>query len=104
MQFVQQFGRRAYRRPLEAPEAAKLDQLFEMGRTGDNFANGVRLVVQAMLQSPKFLYLVEGPGPLTQHQVAARLSYFLWNAPPDAVLSAAADGGQLRTLAGPRAQ
>jgi hypothetical protein len=103
LQFVKQFGRRAYRRPLDAAETAKLDQLFEMGRTGADFANGVRLTVQAMLQSPKFLYLVEGPGPLTQHQVAARLSYFLWNAPPDATLSAAADAGQLGTLAGLRA-
>jgi hypothetical protein len=104
VQFIKQFGRRAYRRPLDATEVAKLDQLFEMGRTGADFANGVRLTVQAMLQSPKFLYLVEGPGALTQHQVAARLSYFLWNGPPDAVLSAAADTGQLGTLAGLRTQ
>ncbi len=68
-----------------------------------------------MLESPHFLYLVEGPGPLTQHQLATRLSYFLWNGPPDAKLSSLADSGGLRTpeslrneakrmLADPRAQ
>jgi hypothetical protein len=50
-----------------------------------------------MLESPNFLYLVEGPGPLTQHQLATRLSYFLWNGPPDAKLSSLADSGGLRT-------
>jgi hypothetical protein len=97
--FIKQFGRRAFRRPLDAEEQARYQTLFDLGRTGADFANGVRLVVQAMLQSPKFLYLLEGPGPLTQHQVAARLSYFLWNAPPDAELSAAADNGELGTMA-----
>jgi hypothetical protein len=98
--FIRQFGRRAFRRPLDDAEMTTFQKLFEQGRTGDNFANGVRLVVQAMLQSPKFIYLIEGPGPLTQHQMAARLSYFLWNAPPDATLSAAADSGQLGAMAG----
>jgi hypothetical protein len=102
--FIKQFGRRAYRRPLDDVEAATFQRLFDLGRTGADFANGVRLVVQAMLQSPKFIYLDEGPGPLTQHQMAARLSYFLWNAPPDVQLSAAADAGQLGTLAGLREQ
>ena len=102
--FIRQFGRRAYRRPLDDEEVTSFQKLFDLGRSGADFANGVRLVVQAMLQSPKFLYLIEGPGPLTQHQMAARLSYFLWNAPPDAALSAAADGGQLGTMAGLRQQ
>jgi hypothetical protein len=101
-QFIKQFGRNAFRRPLDDAETARYAALFEMGRTGVDFANGVRLVVQAMLQSPKFLYLVEGPGPLTQHQLAARLSYFLWNAPPDAQLAAAADSGGLGSLDGLR--
>jgi hypothetical protein len=97
--FVRQFGRQAFRRPLEPAEVTRYGQLFEQGRSGLDFANGVRLVVQAMLQSPKFLYLIEGPGPLTQHQLAARLAYFLWNAPPDAQLAAAADAGGLGTRA-----
>lgn len=103
-QFITRFGRRAFRRPLEDAEIQRYQGLFDLGRTGLDFANGVRLVVQAMLQSPKFLYLDEGPGPLTQHQLAARLSYFLWNSPPDAELSASADAGDLGTLPGLRKQ
>jgi hypothetical protein len=106
-QFIKQFGRRAHRAPLDDAEVARYQKLFEAGRTsagGNDFANGVRLVVEAMLQSPKFIYLIEGPGALTQHQMAARLSYFLWDAPPDTQLSAAADGGQLGSIAGLRAQ
>jgi hypothetical protein len=102
--FIRQFGRKAFRRPLDDAEVARYQSLFDTGRAGADFSNGVRLLVQAMLQSPHFVYLVEGPGPLTQHQMAARLSYFLWNAPPDAALATAADGGQLATLAGLRAQ
>jgi hypothetical protein len=101
-QFIKQFGRNAFRRPLDDAEVKRYEGLFEQGRSGLDFANGVRLVVQAMLQSPKFLYLVEGPGQLTQHQLAARLSYFLWNAPPDSQLAAAADSGALGTVEGLR--
>jgi hypothetical protein len=93
--FIHEFGRRAYRRPLEASEESQLQGLFELGRKGAGFDNGMKLVVEAMLQSPHFLYLVEGPGPLTPHQLAARLSYFLWKGPPDAQLSQLADSGQL---------
>jgi hypothetical protein len=96
-QFIRQFGRRAYRRPLADDEVARYEALFKMGRTSGDFATGITLVTEGMLESPHFLYLVEGPGPLTQHQLAARLSYFLWNAPPDAKLSTLADTGGLRT-------
>lgn len=113
-QFIRQFGRRAYRRPLTDEEVSNYQALFKTGRATD-FATGITLVTEAMLESPNFLYLVEGPGPLTQHQLAARLSYFLWNAPPDAKLSGLADAGALgtpqallaegkRMLSDPRAQ
>jgi hypothetical protein len=106
-QFIKQFGRRAHRAPLDDAEVARYQKVFDVGRTGaggNDFANGIRLVVEAMLQSPKFIYLIEGPGPLTQHQMAARLSYFLWDAPPDVALSSAADGGELGSISGLRAQ
>jgi hypothetical protein len=114
-QFIRQFGRRAYRRPLTDDEVNRYDALYKVGRSNGDFANGITLVTEGMLESPNFLYLVEGPGALTQHQLAARLSYFLWNAPPDAKLSNLADTGGLRTpealraeakrlLADPRAQ
>jgi hypothetical protein len=114
-QFIRQFGRRAYRRPLTDDEVNRLQALYKTGRADGGFTTGITMVTEAMLESPNFLYLVEGPGPLTQHQLAARLSYFLWNAPPDAKLSGLADAGGLRTpddlrgeakrlLADPRAQ
>jgi hypothetical protein len=61
------------------------------------------LVLQAMLQSPHFLYHVEvgvGPGPvrqLTPYELASRLSSFLWESAPDAALLGAADAGKLST-------
>ena len=95
--FIRQFGRRAYRRPLDDGEVSRYESVFRVGRGNGDFTSGIALVVQGMLESPHFLYLVEGPGPLTQHQLAARLSYFLWNGPPDSKLSSLADTGALRT-------
>jgi hypothetical protein len=114
-QFIRQFGRRAYRRPLTNDEIGRYEALFKVGRTNGDFANAISLVTEGMLESPNFLYLVEGPGGLTSHQLAARLSYFLWNSPPDAKLATLADAGGLgtvealrteakRMLADPRAQ
>jgi len=106
--FVTRFGRRAFRRPLESAEIDRYVEVFELGATaaGASPEDGARLVVEAMLQSPYFLYLVEVGGeegeqaivPLTQHELAARLSYFLWSSMPDAELDAAADAGELATL------
>ncbi len=77
------FGRRAFRRPLEQAELDRYRTLFRKG--------GVQLVVEAMLQSPNFLFHLE-PGP---YALASRLSYFLWDTLPDEALLAAADRGEL---------
>ena len=69
--------------------------------SGDDFADGVYACLAALLQSPGFLYQLEGaPGRLPSgavalgpHAVAARLSYALWNTLPDAALFAAANRG-----------
>jgi hypothetical protein len=103
-QFIRQFGRRAYRRPLADDEVSRYEALFKMGKSNGDFATGITLVTEGMLESPNFLYLVEGPGALTQHQLAARLSYFLWNAPPDAKLATLADKGGLGTPEALRAE
>ena len=113
--FVTSFGRRAYRRPLAEDEVLRHLEIFAAGVATpadlDPFASGVRLVVQAMLQSPFFLYRVETSDtlvgadiPLNDHEVAAKLSYMLWNTMPDADLFAAADAGELTTPAGASAQ
>jgi len=103
--FIEKFGKRAYRRPLTAAEIGRSKALFMAGRTGADVANGVRLVVQGMLQSPSFLYLVE-PAPanavgtivaVDPWAMASRLSYFLLNSMPDDVLLGAAEANQLGT-------
>ena len=106
--FVTGFGRRAFRRPLTAEEVTTYQALFEAGRRQADFATGARLVLQAMLQSPHFLYMMEPVSPAGQAPVAevsatppfalaTRLAFFLWNSTPDAALLAAAEAGQLST-------
>ena len=105
--FVDSFGKRAFRRPLTAAEQASYLALFQQGPqlvdTGDNFQRGVRVVLEAMLQSPKFLYRAElsetpagGAIALSSYEVASRISYMLVSAPPDPTLMQAADADQLR--------
>lgn len=108
-QFVRTFGRRVFRRPLMAEEERDLNALYGKGRgeLGLDHAGGIGLVLEAMLQSPSFLYRWElgprAPGQpntdglirLGDHELASRLSYFLWNSTPDATLSVAADAGKL---------
>ena len=99
--FVDGFGARAYRRPLADDERALLVGLFTASRDQYGFAKAIELVLQAMLQSPEFLYRIElgMPDPdaaeavrLTHYEVASRLSYLLWGSmPDDALLQAAAD-------------
>ena len=99
-QFVRSFGLRAYRRPLDSEEVALALVLFDVG---EDFASGIRLVVQGMLQSPDFLYRPEfgtggsGVHLLSPYEVASRLSYFLWNSMPDDELFAAAEADALST-------
>lgn len=103
-EFVQTFGMRTFRRPLEPSEVADYVSLYEIGYEGGGAANGFRLVVEAMLQSPFFLYHADvgatgvpsaTPVPLTPFELASRLSYFLWNSMPDDELFEKAKDGSL---------
>jgi len=104
--FVQTFGRRAFRRPLDDKEVTTLLHLYETERAaGETFEASLELVITAVLQSPAFLYRIErgdpegatddGLVPLTGWEVASRLSYFLWSSMPDDALLDAADRGEL---------
>ena len=99
-QFVQAFGLRAFRRPLSDVERRRYEALFgaQAAKTG-RFLEGARIVVEAMPQSPKFLFHVEsGPGGrFRDYEVASRLAYFLWDTMPDRRLIEAAANGELRT-------
>lgn len=106
--FVQTFGARAFRRPLAAAEEAALFDVYAFAREGGArpFLEGIGLVIEAALVSPQFLYhwpddAGAAPGDLVViggHELASRLSYFLWGTMPDASLFEAAAAGQ---LAGP---
>jgi hypothetical protein len=107
-EFLDRFGKRAYRRPLTGEEKARYTALFAVGKSGPaDFAGGLGLVVSTMLQSPHFLYRPElgDPSrvareglPLTAWETASRLSYFIQNTMPDDDLFAAAEGDRLRTI------
>ena len=96
--WIARIASRAYRRPASDVEIAELVQLFDASNRHDV---GARRVAEAILQSPLFLYHLEqgvGTGPvrrLTQHELAARLSFFLWRSLPDERLLSAADRGEL---------
>jgi hypothetical protein len=106
-QFIQTFGRRAFRRPLTSDERSRLQALFTAVRGQADFTTAIRAVLEAMLVSPYFLFrpelgqdlgsTVESARKLTGYEVASRLSYFLWATTPDAALLDAADAGQLET-------
>jgi len=91
-------ARRAYRRPATAPELEGLVQLVAtVQKDGESLEEGLCLALQKLLVSPHFLFRVEAqtPGPLTPHELATRLAYFLWSSMPDDELLRAADTGQL---------
>src|SRR5688500_6148403 len=101
--FVRRFGLRAFRRPLTEDEVKRYSAVFsEQARVSRRFLDGARVVVEAMLQSPHFLFHVAaGPaGRSPASDVAARPSYLLWTTMPDAALFEAAAKGELSTVAG----
>lgn len=104
-QLIQELGKRVYRRSLSAEQEEAYAAAYARGNglfeSGSPFEQGIRHVIEVMLQSPHFLYRVELSEelngeqiiPLDGHEVATRLSYLLWNSlPDDALLAAAADG------------
>ena len=111
--FITTFGQRAFRRPVAADEATRLTTLYTNARTTLklSFTDAIDVLVEAMLQSPQFLYHWEASPTaanikegnvirLSGYQVASRLSYFIWGSMPDDMLLAAAAAGQLDTAPG----
>jgi hypothetical protein len=105
-QFVEVFGSRAWRRPLDTEEIENVTAVFAWGLDTHGFSAGIELVIQVLLQSPQFLYRLEGIEPslarepfvaLSGWEMASRLSYFLWGTMPDEMLFAAAAADELGT-------
>jgi hypothetical protein len=108
--FVTELGLRAHRRPLGDEELGEYLALFAMGPALYDgltaFQAGARILIEALLQSPHFLYRVEASADaaagligLSDHEIAARLSYTLWNTMPDDALFDAAAHSALRDTA-----
>ncbi len=102
--FIDDFGLRAFRRPLSSEELEVYLELWAEVATEDGFFEGLRWVVAGMLQSPHFLYRSElgersddGNYQLTDWEIASELSYLIWGTMPDAVLFEAAAAGELST-------
>jgi len=102
-------GAVAYRRPLDAREVDGLMQFYHAGRAKAGFEDGVREAIEAVLASPHFIFRLERqpdgvrPGDIYKigdFELASRLSFFLWGAPPDDTLRTAAANGELTAPGG----
>ena len=105
-ELLSRFMTRAYRRPVSNEEVDQTAKLFEAIRPrADSFEEAIRETFASVLISPHFLYIVETREPdseneaLTDYELAARLSYFLWSSMPDERLINLAEQGKLREAA-----
>lgn len=97
-------ARKAFRRPVTREDLAGALQFYQEGRERNGFETGIQKGLMALLASPKFLYrshtIPESAAPgttmkLTDRELASRLSFFLWSAPPDDQLLDLAEQGKL---------
>ena len=123
-EIVERLATRAYRRPATEADVEGILSFYEQGAADGGFEKGVRTALQAILASPHFIFRLEGrPAEVAPegiyaidpHDLASRLSFMLWGAPPDQTLIDAARSGLLsepgelqqqarRMLADPRAE
>ena len=127
-QILTRLTERAFRRPVTETDLAPLMRFYAAGRQSGDFEEGIRRALTALLASPNFLYRAEtsqhsqvaqsgGPArltavadapadatPLTDDELASRLSFFLWSAPPDQELLDVANQGKLHDPAVLKAQ
>ncbi len=108
LSIVKRLTAQAYRGEPSAEDLQDAMKFYEQGREKGGFEGGVRLAVQSILMSPRFLFRLE-PMPaaattrayrVSDTDTASRLSFFLWGTSPDAELLRAASQGGLRTQAG----
>ncbi len=103
-QITENLARRAFRRPVTAEDVDRLMPFYDAGRQGGgSFDQGIEQLVAAVLASPDFLYRsirgskgasANSEFPLSDLELASRLSFFLWNTgPDDELLKLAAAGG-----------
>ncbi len=113
-------ARRAWRRAVDDADVAELIAFYEAGREEGSFDTGIQFALERLLVSPQFLYRIERApegaraAPVSDVELASRLSFFLWSSMPDDELLELAIAGRLgdpavletqvdRMLADPRA-
>ena len=106
---IEHFASRAFRQPVSPEKLERLVKLFDLAdRQGEVFEDSIKITLQAVLESPLFLFRVEpsqqssqpnGAYPVTDYELASRLSYFLWSSMPDDELFDLAKQGKLHETA-----
>jgi len=99
-------ARAAYRRPVSDKDVEPLLSLYEAGRADNNtFESGIQMALEGLLVSTEFLFRIERdpanvppdtPYPVSDLELASRLSFFLWSSIPDEELLSIAEQGKLR--------
>ena len=104
-QILAALARRAYRRPVTDADVETLLEFYTRGRSERGFEAGVQKAIERLLVAPEFLFRIERDPPgvapstpyrLTDLELAARLSFFLWSDIPDEALLSVAEAGRLR--------
>jgi hypothetical protein len=108
LEVLQKFAERAFRRPVAADELSDYVALLDVAKAQGGTANdGLALGLRAILLSPHFLFRVEidrdphSPAlhPVSDYELATRVSYALWSTMPDDALGSAAAAGTLHDRA-----
>ncbi len=104
-EILRKLASQAYRGPVSAQDLDGLTKFYAQGRKSADFEAGIRMALQAVLASPRFLFrLEEAPATIrigqnyriTDHDLATRLSFFIWGSGPDGELLKIAQRGTLR--------
>src|SRR4029077_10904139 len=102
-QIVSTLARRAYRRTVTDADLQRIMSFYETARRERGFEAGIEAAVQRILASPQFILRIEHDSvsgtahPVTDVELASRLSFFLWSSiPDDALLKLAAEGSLKR--------
>lgn len=103
-EFAEDFGSRAFRRPLTETELELVDTLYEQVRSSDGADAGLTAVLQYFLQAPAFIYVIERSDDdsesyvaLSPNELATRLALLFTNSLPDDELLAAVEEGRLQS-------
>lgn len=94
---IEDMGKWLLRGPVSEREIAAYRGIVTTAMSsGADFTEAMSAVIEAMLQSPRFIYRIEQPsGPLSQFELASRISYIVTGGPPDELLIQDADAGKL---------